>query len=255
MRRRNWTIALVVLGAAGLAGGAYAATQDSGNPQQAIINDAAARLHVTPAQLTSALKQALIDRIEAAVKAGQLTQAQADAIKQRIEQSNGLPLPFGPFFGGPGMHGLEMRPHLFLLHGVASYLGLSDSQLLQQLRSGKTLKQIATAHGKSAAGLENAILSGLRTRLDAAVAEGRITRSQERELLSRLRAHLDEVVNIGLPGPPPGGPGWDGPPGGPLPGGPGWAPPPGGPPPGGPGWAPPPGGSGWAPPPGGPPPA
>src|SRR5262249_35291958 len=96
----------IALAAAGLAlvaggGGAYAATRASNpTPQQdaqAFLNDVAKRLGVTPAALTDALKAALSARIDAAVAAGKLTQAQGDALKSRI-QSAQLPL-LGPGVG------------------------------------------------------------------------------------------------------------------------------------------------------------
>jgi len=85
--------------------GALAATQlSSSNPQQAYINDLANRLHVTSAALTSAMKQAMIDQISAAQKAGRLTAAQASAFRSRIEHGNavgGAGMPFVPGAWGP----------------------------------------------------------------------------------------------------------------------------------------------------------
>jgi hypothetical protein len=65
----------------------------------------------------AAVKAAMIDRLNAAVKDGRLTQAEANAIKQRIERG-GMP----PFFMGPGMpfHG----PGAF---SSAAYLRLGRS--------------------------------------------------------------------------------------------------------------------------------
>jgi hypothetical protein len=138
MRRR------AAIGAAGLAalaaaGGAYAATTGSGTSErQALVNDAARRLHVTPQQLRSALQGALSDRLDAAVAAGRLTRAQADAIKRRANQHGGLPLLGGGRLGH--RHGLFGG-----LDAAASYLGLTRAQLGQQLRSGKSLAAVARA--------------------------------------------------------------------------------------------------------------
>src|SRR5207244_3715659 len=76
-------------------GGAIAAG-GSDNPsaeRQAFLSDAANRLGVSSAQLEDALKQAALDRVDAAVAAGRITQALADRIKQRIESGE-----FGPGF-------------------------------------------------------------------------------------------------------------------------------------------------------------
>src|SRR2546429_7365666 len=88
MRKRTIVISLSALAAAALAGGAYAATRSSSGPkvrhlaagprtvqvampsEQAIINDAARRLSVSPAKLIGALKGAIIDQINAAAAAG-----------------------------------------------------------------------------------------------------------------------------------------------------------------------------------------
>src|SRR6188768_491799 len=94
----------VVVGAAaalavGGAGAGIAATKLNNSPSaesKAVISDAAKQLGVQPNQLSSALKKALENRVDAAVAAGRLTKAQGDELKQRIE-SNDL-----PFFAGPG---------------------------------------------------------------------------------------------------------------------------------------------------------
>lgn len=193
-------IAMAVAGlAAAMGGGAYAATQAHGNLDQTLLNDVANRLHVTPAQLTDAFKQAMIDRINAAVAAGRLTRAQANRLIQRIQQS-----PRVPF----ALPGFRPRGPRFFLSAAASYLGLSPDQLRQQLGSGKSLAQIAQARGKSGAGLEQAITASVRSRLDQAVADGRITKSQEQRRLDRLSQALPKIVNRTPPAGAPGRPSW-----------------------------------------------
>lgn len=203
MRRHKLAILAAIVAAASLAGGAYAATQSGGNPRQAFLNDAARRLHVTPAQLQAALTGAAIDRLNAAVKAGRLTQAQANALEQRIRSGHALgPMGFGlrrHFFGGPRLLGpprpLGPPPQL---RAAATYLGLSTQQLVDQLRAGRTLSQIAKAHGKSVTGLEQAMLAAFRSRLDRAVTAGILTKAQEQRLLSLWSAHLARLIDHGL---------------------------------------------------------
>jgi hypothetical protein len=86
--KRNVAIGTTALATAAFAGGAYAATQDSAaNARQAFLSDVAKRLHVTPQPLSGALIAAFLDQLHAAVAAGRLTQAQADAIKRRVHGS------------------------------------------------------------------------------------------------------------------------------------------------------------------------
>ena len=236
-------IAAVAVVAAASAGGAYAATQTGSNPRQAYLDDVAKRLNVTPAQLEAAMKGALIDRLNAAVKAGRLTQAQADQIKQRIQQGH-VPFFLGHrggrmFGGGPGGFGPPggLRGH-GAFAAAATYLGLSDAQLMGDLRSGKTLAQIATAQGKSVSGLETAMTDAVKSRLDRLVASGWITKLQEQRILNRLSARINRLVNRAQLAAGPAGdmrpvPGPADQPGAPGPGGPARiGPPAGGPPPG-----------------------
>jgi hypothetical protein len=255
--RRSVAIGTAVAAVAALGGGAYAATQNSTGSRQAFLDDLANRLHVTPTQLQNAVREAYFDRLQAAVAAGRLTQAQANAIKQRI-QKYGL-RGAGPWlFAGPrGFGGRHLFGPMILggpdhASAAASFLGLTEAQLLSQLRSGKSLAQIARARGKSVAGLKSAILNEIRSRLNSLVSRGVITSAREQRILSRLSARLDDAINrtgpppfgprfhrgIAAPGALPAPPGADGPPlgaDGPPPGADG--PPPGvdGPPPGLPG--------------------
>jgi hypothetical protein len=80
------------------------------------------------------------------------------------------------------------------LKAAADYLGLTGDQLRTELEAGKTLAQVAQAHGKSVQGLKDAIVAGAKADLDAAVAAGRITPAQETDMLDRLRANVDTLV-------------------------------------------------------------
>ncbi len=207
--------------AAAFAGGAYAATQSGSTSRQQFLNDVAHRLNVSPDQLRAALKAAMIDRINDAVKAGKITQAEANALEQRINQGQ---LPLG--FGGHGL-GAPRLGHPFRnieLDAAAGYVGLTDAQLIDQLRSGKSLAQVAKDKGKTTAGLEQAMTTAFKARLDKAVSAGRITQSQEQTILNRFQARLDKRVNRAGPkfgrmhggrafgpGGPGGPPGWAGP--------------------------------------------
>lgn len=204
--RNKLLIGGATLAVAATGGAAYAATQSDATGQQAFIGDVAKRLNVSPAQLTAAVKAALIDRINADVKAGRLTQAEANKIEQAINQNARL-----PFLFAPGAHRfLEVRGKgLGVFHAAATYLGVTNAQLLSELRSGKSLAQIAKARGKSVSGLEQAIMTSEKTRLNRAVSKGRITKAQEQQLLARLSSRISQLVNrAGIGGPPGGGPGF-----------------------------------------------
>ena len=192
----------IAIGAAGVTilaggGGAYAlADQSGGNGPRAFENDLAKRLGVSAGRLRAAQQAAFFDRIDADVKAGRLTQKQADQIKSRARQHRdaGPPGPPGP--GGP-RHGGPMEA----LQAAAKYLGLTDAQLRQKLQSGKSLAAVAKDENKSVDGLKAAIKDAIVKDLDQ---------------------HVDQMVNRSGPPGPPGRMGHFR----------GGSPPPGGPPPG-----------------------
>jgi len=211
-RKLKLKVGAGVAAAAAVAGGGAALAADrfgSSSDSQAVVNDAAKQLGVTPSALSSALKKALENRVDAAVAAGQLTKAQGDELKQRIE-SGALPLFFAPR-GGPHKHFGE-------LDAAASYLGLTEAALETQLESGKSLAQVAKDRGKSVDGLIQALVDSATKRLDADVAAGRLTKAQEQQILSGLKQRITDFVNgvrdrehdfrfdrgfAGPPGPPP----------------------------------------------------
>jgi hypothetical protein len=207
----------LAVGASGLivlagAGGAYAATTQSNSPappdraaeQKAFLDDLAGRLHVSRDQLDAAIKGAAEDRIDAAVAAGRLTKEQGEALKQRIGQANGLPLLGGPGLGhpgpgGPGFHG-RFRPGLGFgmrpgIDGAAKYLGMTERQLFDAVRGGKSLADVAKEKGKSVEGLKAALKADETARLDQAVKAGRLSDAERTRILADLDQRLDDLVN------------------------------------------------------------
>jgi hypothetical protein len=188
------------------AGGAIAATQlNPRQESQAVVNDAAEQLGVEPSELSAALKTALTNRVDAAVEAGRLTEEQGAVLKDRIE-SGEVPLVGlgGPGFGHPGL-----RHHIRDLDAAASYLGLSEANLMSALEDGKTLAEIAKQRGKSVDGLVNALVDSARAELAAAVDAGRLTDAQRDSIVSDLKTRITSLVNGERPphdgrfGPPP----------------------------------------------------
>ena len=196
--------AVAVVAACGIAGGALAAsgTFDPAKERQAFLNDAAGRLGTTSDKLEAALKAAAIDRVNAALAAGQITQDQANAMKDAIN-SGKLPLGGGLPFGGFGLHRVGMAAGVGKVIGAAAtYLGMTQDQLLTQLRSGKSLADVAKAQGKTVSGLEDAITSSAQAQLDQAVKAGTLTQAQADQIMSELKSHLDDLVNRTFQGPP-----------------------------------------------------
>ena len=208
-RRRKLTfaagaaaVALLVAGVA--AAGAVAASWvlEPSDDRKAIIDDAASQLGVEPSELSDALKQALKNRIDEAVKDGRLTDEQADQLKERIDATE------YPILGGAGMFGHRGRwhhgapgigpfghfAHFELLETAASYLGMTETELREALED-QTLAEIAEEQGKTAAGLVQQLVATQTKRIDEAVDDGRITEDQATGLKAGLNERMQGLVN------------------------------------------------------------
>jgi hypothetical protein len=97
-----------------------------------------------------------------------------------------------------GMHGMwsGQQP---VLAAAATYLGLTQTQLRDQLQAGKSLADAATAQGKTVPGLKDAILTAITSRINANSA---LTAGQKAGMLAEVKDHLDTMVNMTHPAGP-----------------------------------------------------
>jgi polyhydroxyalkanoate synthesis regulator phasin len=203
VKRRVAAGAVALVAIAG-GGAAIAATQISPKQEsQAVLNDAAKELGVSPTELSAALNGALEKRIDAAVAAGRLTKTQGDELKQRIE-SGDFPLFGVPAFG-PGHGGFEHHEMFGGLDAAATYLGVTEDELHSELESGNSLADVAKAKGKSVDGLVAALVAEAKKHLDEEVSGGDLTQEQADQILSRLEEGIRAMVNgeppSAMPGP------------------------------------------------------
>ena len=198
MRVKRYVLVSAAVLAAGAGGGAAIAASGGDERQQteqSILDDAAKRLNVTPDALRSALGAAEDAQLDAAVKAGKLTQDQADAAKKARQQD-------GTVLGGPG------GPHPAFGAGVrfkagpggaldaaATALGLKLDDLRAKLRAGQSIADVAKAQGKSLDDVKAAITAGVTKELDQAVTDKKLTSAQRDATLKQLTDHLDDLVD------------------------------------------------------------
>jgi hypothetical protein len=201
-------MAIGAVTAAVAAVGGTALAHESTAVGDTFIGDFARHLGVSPAKVRDAYQAAVIDRIEAAVKAGRLTRAQADAIEAHVRSNHGTPF----MFGGPG--GFDGHRHFdghgpfqhgpFQDHGpspfdaAATYLGVTEDALRRTLASGQTLAQVAGTKGKTVAGLEAAMTASFRQRLAEAVKDGHLTDAQSTRILAAVTARIDAFARHGF---------------------------------------------------------
>jgi len=203
VRRKYWIVLGIVVVAVAAAGGAVAATKFESPTQRsnAIIADAAGRLNISPSTLSGALQKALDDQIDSEVQAGTITQQQGDALKAKVDAGQvplvgGLGGGFGFGRGGGPGHGLGLAtPFGVGLDTVASAIGITTSELQTELASGKSLAQIAQAHGKTADDVVNALVAAAKSKLDQSVQNGHLSSTQESTILSKLQTMFQNLVN------------------------------------------------------------
>jgi hypothetical protein len=155
----------------------------------------------SPSQVQKAISDAVNQTVDDAVKNGDLTQSQANAIKARIASKAGNQacgglggLPHvgrgGPGFAGPGFFG----PGLGAGHGraagldeYAKALGISQAELQQDIRNGQTVKDVAASKGLDEAAFRGKLAGVTKTDLDARVKAGNLTQKQEDAILQGIQ--------------------------------------------------------------------
>ena len=150
------------------------------------------------AKLTAAFKAHLDEE----VASGEHTQAEADAklaeFKTRItEMVNKAGLPMRSGKGGPGGHEGKggHGPQKFATATLATTLKLTETELQTQLKSGKTLKQIAEAQNVDIADVKATLKSDFKAHLDEEVASGEHTQAEADAKLAEFTTRLDDMVN------------------------------------------------------------
>jgi hypothetical protein len=189
-------LAAVVIGVAAVeaAPSPSPSTSGSKNYAQVFVDKLAGILGLTPAKTQDVLKQAQLQTVDQMLKDGQITQAQADAMKARINAGQGLG-PLGGFGFKPGgfrAQGTVMKDLTTAeLNAAASALHMSTADFQSALRSGKSLSQLETQQKVTDSAVKAAMKSAAKGVLDKAVKAGTITQAQADSILSKAGSGLN----------------------------------------------------------------
>ncbi len=198
----------ILLGGGAMAFAASGGT--AGSPAQTFIADVASHLGISTGTLESAMQQARLDQVQQMLGQGKITSAQATQMENAIKSGK---LGFGRGFGGMrGPGGRMMGGGPGAMQAAATYLGLTPAQLRTDIRSGKSLTDIASStSGKTVQGLEAAITTAMQQELEKAVSAGKLTQSQATARQQQLQTFVQQFVTRkggalghGPWGPPPG---------------------------------------------------
>lgn len=150
------------------------------------LDKLAATLNIQRSALDSAITSAGTSTADDAVQQGTLTQAQADALKARLQAGDLRALLGGRGGKGPGgaqLGGVKQA----MLAAAAQALNITADELTTQLRSGQTLAQLAQAHNTTEQAVTSAALAAAKTQLDQAVANGTLTQAQADSFYAQLQ--------------------------------------------------------------------
>lgn len=151
-------------------------------------------------QITVDVMAAVTERVNQAVADGNLAQARADQILSNLDElvQNGLNGELRDGIGRP--RPLAQRPFLQndtrpLINAAVDTTGLTGQEIVQELRSGKTLANVITETGGSPDAVIADAIAQVKETLDPAVANGRLTQEQEDAMLNGLEAFYDAFMN------------------------------------------------------------
>jgi hypothetical protein len=88
-----------------------------------------------------------------------------------------------------------------VLDAAAGYIGVDEAVLAAARHDGQSLAQVATEHGKTVSGLEQALVAAFKANLDDRVAAGRITTAQASQALASFQAQVHTLVTRTATGP------------------------------------------------------
>src|ERR1700687_5030346 len=115
-------------------------------------------------------------------------------------------LPAGQGFPGGGGKGERGGPGRGVdLNAAATAIGIPAAQLRTEL-NGKSLSDVAKAHGKTANDVSTALKNAAHTRVDQAVTAGKLTADQASTQKTQTDQRIDQLVTQVMPQGGPGGP-------------------------------------------------
>lgn len=137
------------------------------------------------ADINAAFQKAISQTLTDEVNNKQITQAQADQIKQKLANQTPCTLasamPRGHAKAGLGVY---MQAYMTAAAGA---LGITQDQLKTDLANGRSLSQIAAAQHVSEADFRAKLITKLQPTLDAAVTDKKLTADQETAIINRLK--------------------------------------------------------------------
>jgi polyhydroxyalkanoate synthesis regulator phasin len=127
----------------------------------------------------------LAKALDALVTDGTITQPQADAVVAKVKE-------LAPERGRGRLRGQILKG---ALETAADTIGIEPRALLAEIKSGKTVAEVATANNVEPQAVIDALVAAGNAKLDEAAASGRITPERANELKAALPERAAKFVN------------------------------------------------------------
>jgi hypothetical protein len=148
----------------------------------------ASKLGIDAGTLQSAIKDTRLEMVDEAVASGRITDEQAAKARGRIDQGKTLGLR-------RHKHERHEKIRQEIIESAASAMSMTPDELKAELKSGKSIVDVAAEKGISLDDVKTAIIASAKEKLDGAVAKGRIDQQRADALLQRLQDRLDTLLN------------------------------------------------------------
>jgi polyhydroxyalkanoate synthesis regulator phasin len=151
----------------------------------------AQNLGITVQQLRDTREQTALQLIDEGLAAGKLTPEQAQQARERVQNAPRV----CERIGQGGKHGAAAQIGRVELQAVAQKLGISERELVRELRGGKSLAQVAGEHNVGRDELKATMRAAFKGELDKAVQAGKLTQEGADKALAAFDARIDRVID------------------------------------------------------------
>lgn len=145
-----------------------------------------------PETVAAEIKAEAAARIEAAAEAGDLPEARAEAMIERLESSDWIERWVAGELQGPPRLVVVEKTFRFMAETLAEVLDMTPEALRDALREGQTAAALIEAQGMTPEAVAATLQAETIARIEAAVAEGDLTEAQGEALI----AHVEDAEAI-----------------------------------------------------------
>ena len=169
-------IAAVAVASAAMGGlaGTVLSSPATAVAQEAEVTDEEARPGLSDA-IQETLSQLVTDQV--------ITQAQADAVTEALVENLPARGPHSGFRAG------------VRIETVATIIGIDAVDLVDALRDGSTIAEVAAANGSSATAVVDALVAEANEHIDEAVADGKIPAEDAADIKANAAERIEDMVN------------------------------------------------------------